>query len=329
MESSFSNSTMHPSISLASPDKIADMQSSTILAAAISFTFFFQNTSGAACSSFLLSFCTFLSDSICNKQDSSISSSPSAIAPKHWSKIRSALNRSFCSSQSIESFFVALKNVVVDVVVVVVVLSIGLLPNLRTDEEVCVVAVVVVVVATSDKTRWWWWQQIIFSFNVISLLSAENRVRVYYFWRRREKERERSEKKDDDRQIFFFDSSRDWIFWFVLCGVLMKKSRLSSFGVVLFFFSSSSSLLYGIFGRREWGETEKKNCERTKRNVITVRVIDCDTKNTQCFGGGRRKKKKNNNNQKRRKSVARVQRRKNREISAWENSARRMRDARN
>ena len=36
---------------------------------------------------------------------------------------------------------------------VVVVLSIGLLPNLRTDEEVCVVAVVVVVVATSDKTR--------------------------------------------------------------------------------------------------------------------------------------------------------------------------------
>ena len=152
MESSFSNSTMHPSISLASPDKIADMQSSTILAAAISFTFFFQNTSGAACSSFLLSFCTFLSDSICNKQDSSISSSPSAIAPKHWSKIRSALNRSFCSSQSIESFFVALKNVVVDVVVVVV-LSIGLLPNLRTDEEVCVVAVVVVVVATSDKTR--------------------------------------------------------------------------------------------------------------------------------------------------------------------------------
>lgn len=148
MESSFSNSTMHPSISLASPDKIADMQSSTILAAAISFTFFFQNTSGAACSSFLLSFCTFLSDSICNKQDSSISSSPSAIAPKHWSKIRSALNRSFCSSQSIESFFVA-RNVVVDVVVV---LSIGLLPNLRTDEEVRVVAVVVVV-ATSDKTR--------------------------------------------------------------------------------------------------------------------------------------------------------------------------------
>ncbi len=72
------------------------------------------------------------------------------MAPKHWSKIRSALNRSFCSSQSIESFFVALKNVVVDVVVVV--LSIGLLPNLRTDEDVCVVAVVVVV-ATSDKTR--------------------------------------------------------------------------------------------------------------------------------------------------------------------------------
>lgn len=72
------------------------------------------------------------------------------MAPKHWSKIRSALNRSFCSSQSIESFFVALKNVVVDVDVVV--LSIGLLPNLRTDEEVCV-AVVVVVVATSDKTR--------------------------------------------------------------------------------------------------------------------------------------------------------------------------------
>ena len=80
----------------------------------------------------------------------------------------------------------------------------------------------------------------------------------------------------------------------------------------------------------ESGERQKKkNCERTKRNVITVRVIDCDTKNTQCFGGGRRKKKKNNNNQKRRKSVARVQRRKNREISAWENSARRMRDARN
>lgn len=72
------------------------------------------------------------------------------MAPKHWSKIRSALNRSFCSSQSIESFFVALKNVVVDVDVVV--LSIGLLPNLRTDEEVRVVAVVVVV-ATSDKTR--------------------------------------------------------------------------------------------------------------------------------------------------------------------------------
>ena len=71
------------------------------------------------------------------------------MAPKHWSKIRSALNRSFCSSQSIESFFVAL-DVVVDVVVVV--LSIGLLPNLRTDEEVCV-AVVVVVVATSNKTR--------------------------------------------------------------------------------------------------------------------------------------------------------------------------------
>lgn len=70
------------------------------------------------------------------------------MAPKHWSKIRSALNRSFCSSQSIESFFVAL-NVVVDVVVV---LSIGLLPNLRTDEDVRVV-VVVVVVATSDKTR--------------------------------------------------------------------------------------------------------------------------------------------------------------------------------
>ena len=72
------------------------------------------------------------------------------MAPKHWSKIRSALNRSFCSSQSTESFFVARKNVVVDVVVVV--LSIGLLPNLRTDEEVCV-AVVVVVVATSNKTR--------------------------------------------------------------------------------------------------------------------------------------------------------------------------------
>lgn len=151
MESSFSNSTMHPSISLASPDKIADMQSSTILAAAISFTFFFQNTSGAACSSFLLSFCTFLSDSICNKQDSSISSSPSAMAPKHWSKIRSALNRSFCSSQSTESFFVARKNVVVDVVVVV--LSVGLLPNLRTDEDVRVAVVVVVVVATSNKTR--------------------------------------------------------------------------------------------------------------------------------------------------------------------------------
>ena len=80
----------------------------------------------------------------------------------------------------------------------------------------------------------------------------------------------------------------------------------------------------------ERGERQKKkNCERTKRNVITVCVIDCDTKNTQCFGGGRRKKKKNNNNQKRRKSVARVQRRKNREISAWENSARRTRDARN
>jgi len=322
MESSFSNSTMHPSISLASPDKIADMQSSTILAAAISFTFFFQNTSGAACSSFLLSFCTFLSDSICNKQDSSISSSPSAMAPKHWSKIRSALNRSFCSSQSIESFFVAL-NVVVDVVVV---LSIGLLPNLRTDEDVCV-AVVVVVVATSDKTRWWWWQQIIFSFNVISLLSAENRVRVYYFWRRQnEKERERSEseKKDDDRQIFFF-----WLMHF-LTGFfdVWWKSRLSSSVFLLFFFSSSSSLLYGIFGGRE-GRQKKKICERTKRNVITVRVIDCDTKNTQCFGGGRRKKKKNNNNQKRRKSVARVQRRKNREISAWENSARRTRDARN
>ena len=72
------------------------------------------------------------------------------MAPKHWSKIRSALNRSFCSSQSTESFFVARKNVVVDVVVVVV-LSVGLLPNLRTDEDVCVVAVV--VVATSDKTR--------------------------------------------------------------------------------------------------------------------------------------------------------------------------------
>ena len=69
------------------------------------------------------------------------------MAPKHWSKIRSALNRSFCSSQSIESFFVAL-NVVVDVVVVVV-LIIGLLPNLRTDEDVRVV----VVVATSNKTR--------------------------------------------------------------------------------------------------------------------------------------------------------------------------------
>jgi hypothetical protein len=79
----------------------------------------------------------------------------------------------------------------------------------------------------------------------------------------------------------------------------------------------------------ERGRQKKKICERTKRNVITVRVIDCDTKNTQCFGGGRRKKKKNNNNQKRRKSVARVQRRKNREISAWENSARRTRDARN
>ena len=73
------------------------------------------------------------------------------MAPKHWSKIRSALNRSFCSSQSIESFFVALKNVVVDVVVVV--LSVGLLPNLRTDEDVRVAVVVVVVVATSNKTR--------------------------------------------------------------------------------------------------------------------------------------------------------------------------------
>lgn len=248
MESSFSNSTMHPSISLASPDKIADMQSSTILAAAISFTFFFQNTSGAACSSFLLSFCTFLSDSICNKQDSSISSSPSAIAPKHWSKIRSALNRSFCSSQSIESFFVAL-NVVVDVVVLII----GLLPNLRIDEEVWVV-VVVVVVATSNKTRWWW-QQIIFSFTVISLLSAENRVRVYYFWRRREKERERSEseKKDDDRQIFFDSSWLD----FLICDV---SRTFFVRGVVL---SSSSS--DGIFGREE---TEKKKLRKneTKRH---------------------------------------------------------------
>ena len=69
--------------------------------------------------------------------------------------------------------------------------------------------------------------------------------------------------------------------------------------------------------------------ERNETSYVTVRVIDCDTKNTQCFGGGRRKKKKNNNNQKRRKSVARVQRRKNREISAWENSARRTRGARN
>ena len=64
------------------------------------------------------------------------------MAPKHWSKIRSALNRSFCSSQSIESFFVAL-NVVVDVVVLII----GLLPNLR-DEEARVG-----VVATSNKTR--------------------------------------------------------------------------------------------------------------------------------------------------------------------------------
>ena len=107
-----------------------------------------------------------------------------------------------------------------------------------------------------------------------------------------------------------------------------ERAELSSSVFLLFFFSSSSSV-YGIFGRREGGRQKKKICERTKRNVITVRVIDCDTKNTQCFGGGRRKKKKNNNNQKRRKSVARVQRRKNREISAWENSARRTRDARN
>ena len=106
----------------------------------------------------------------------------------------------------------------------------------------------------------------------------------------------------------------------------MKELSLSVF--LLFFFSSSSSL--DEFLDDERGRQTKKNCsERTKRNVITVRVIDCDTKNTQCFGGGRRKKKKNNNNQKRRKSVARVQRRKNREISAWENSARRTRDARN
>ena len=88
------------------------------------------------------------------------------------------------------------------------------------------------------------------------------------------------------------------------------------------FFVRVFVVLFFIIIERIWnfgwtrGETEKKNCERTKRNVITVCVIDCDTKNTQCFGGGRRKKKKNNNNQKRRKSVARVQRRKNREISA-------------
>ena len=304
MESSFSNSTMHPSISLASPDKIAAMQSSTILAAAISFTFFFQNTSGAACSSFLLSFCTFLSDSICNKQDSSISSSPSAIAPKHWSKIRSALNRSFCSSQSIESFFVAL-NVVVDVVVLII----GLLPNLRIDEEVWVV--VVVVVATSNKTRWWW-QQIIFSFNVISLLSADNRV-VYYFWRRK-KERERSFGKERWRQTDIF-----WLivtgFFDLWCEQNFLRPWCCSFIIIK---------RWNFWGREE---TEKKNCERTTRNVINVCVIVI--RRTQCFGGGRRKKKKNNNNQKRRKSVARVQRRKNREISAWENSARRTRDARN
>ena len=113
----------------------------------------------------------------------------------------------------------------------------------------------------------------------------------------------------------------DWIIW---C-VMKEQTFFVRVFVVLFFIIIE---LIRIFGRRE-GETEKKNCERTKRNVITVRVIDCDTKNTQCFGGGRRKKKKNNNNQKRRKSVARVQRRKNREISAWENSARRTRDARN
>ena len=63
MESSFSNSTMHPSISLsASPDKIADMQSSTILAAAISFTFFFKTHPArlvrVSCSVFALSYRT-------------------------------------------------------------------------------------------------------------------------------------------------------------------------------------------------------------------------------------------------------------------------------
>ena len=117
---------------------------------------------------------------------------------------------------------------------------------------------------------------------------------------------------------FFFDSD------FLMCD---ERAELSSSVFLLFFFSSSSSV-YGIFGRRE-GETEKKNLRKNETKRHNCVVIDCDTKNTQCFGGGRRKKKKNNNNQKRRKSVARVQRRKNREISAWENSARRTRDARN
>ena len=70
--------------------------------------------------------------------------------------------------------------------------------------------------------------------------------------------------------------------------------------VVVLSSSSMSSDGWNFCTRRE--ETEKKNCERTKRNVITVCVAcDCNTKNTMFWG--RKKKEEEKQQQPKKKKI--------------------------
>ena len=121
-------------------------------------------------------------------------------------------------------------------------------------------------------------------------------------------EREKREivRKRKWRRQRYFLTHHDWIF----CP---RRTFFVPSGVVL-----SSSSLWNFCTRGDKKKLWKRLRKKRNRNETSLTVILI----LQCFGGGRRrrprrrKKKKKNNNQKRRKSVARVQRRKNREISA-------------
>lgn len=79
-----------------------------------------------------------------------------------------------------------------------------------------------------------------------------------------------------------------------------KKSRTFFVRVfVVLFFIIIERILN--FWTTRGGDRKKKNCERTKRNVITVRVIDCDTKNTMFWG--RKKKEEEKQQQPKKKKI--------------------------